>query len=792
MAFVVRSTNKSANCLGLRQSENPSDAPHIFSEANSSSNCEVNRNELVAFQSVLTADGHIGHMALKELPPAIIAFVLSLVCGGLQAAVHDELPQCGLHGIYRQRQSLIESPNYPDNYPVNTCWDYVIRSPYRCPTKFHIQFLDFKLELSEKCSRDYLAIGLENDGEDMDVLCGQVLGIKKYHTPDGVLRLRFLSDESPWTTGGGFRLLVTRLACEREDLAARGLDADDEDGVDVGDDDTVQVNAKLPSKKQHHHHHLLQPQQPQQQLPLNFTQQSPWGFNVGWPASVPPPLYPQGGPPGGFYLPPVGLPPQHSPPCVPQQQKEQLLQQQQQFLQQQQQQYLQQQQLLQQNPLQQQNLLQQQQLQQQRQLQQLQQQQQLLQQNPLQQQQQQQQLQQQQQQLPLISDQYQTSAFQPQAVTLKDYDSQGLQQFGGSLDLCCSSSFNQNHFYLSSPGFPRTVLNALLPNQQRDCVFYIEKSSPNVCRLRIQFKFFDFGQNSGGIGNGIAGGLGGAGIGGGLGGGFGGGGFSGGLGGQQSCTGDFLELDGQRYCGCRSGYVHKSHWGQGRKALRMRMGQSGSTTSNGFLLEIYQDQDSDGCRQDPGAGFGLGLGGGLQQQPQQQQQPQAGLGLGLGLWPQGGYPSLQQPLHSQIWPMQGGYPGYLNPGYPLPFAASPYRQSRRVSWARGLDEHQPSRVVETNSTRKEFYYFDGDEAFARSALDDEEDKLPVGVQVQPQALSQTQTQTQPQSQLATKAFEQSSCTFDYMEVLKLSVDTLWLTKPLCFSPLRSWFPNIFG
>ncbi|BFF95687.1 uncharacterized protein DMAD_13036 [Drosophila madeirensis] len=716
-------------------------------------------------------------MKLQQLPGLL--FVLNLLCRGLLAAVHDELPQCGLHGIYRQRQSLIESPNYPDNYPVNTCWDYVIRSPYRCPTKFHIQFLDFKLELSEKCSRDYLAIGLENDGEDMDVLCGQVLGIKKYHTPDGVLRLRFLSDDSPWTTGGGFRLLVTRLACEREDLAARGLEEDSEDQVVVDDVDTVQVSAKLPSKKQHlHHHHLLQPQKPQQpqQEALNFTQLSPWGLNVGWP-----PFYTQGAAPGGFYVPPVGV----SPPCLPQQQQnrqqqqQQLLQQQQQFLQQQQ--YLQQQQLLQQSPLQQQQLLQQQQ--QQRQLQQ-----QFQQQNPLQQQQllqQQQQFPQQQQQLPLISDQYQTSAFQPPKVTLKDYDSSSVQQFGGSLDLCCSSSFNQNHFYLSSPGFPRTVLNALLPNQQRDCVFHIEKSSPNVCRLRIQFKFFDFGQNAGGIGSGLAGGIGG-GV---AGGGFGGGSFgAGGLGAQQSCTGDFLELDGQRYCGCRSGYVHKSHWAQGRKALRMRMGQSGSSTSNGFLLEIYQDQDSDGCRQDQGAAFGLGL--------QQQQQPQAGLGLGLGLgiWPQGGYlqgpspvgyPALQQPLHPQMWPLQGGY---LNGGgYPLP-----YRQTRRVSWARGLDEHQPSRVVETNSTRKEFYYFDGDEAFARSALDDEEDKLPVGVTVQPQAQAQTQPQSLPQSQLVTKAFEQSSCTFDYMEVLKLSVDTLWLTKPLCFSPLRSWFPNIFG
>ncbi|XP_017006297.2 uncharacterized protein [Drosophila takahashii] len=702
-----------------------------------------------------------------ELPGVLLFIVLGVIrISKSLGAVHDELPQCGLHGVYRQRQSLVDSPNYPDNYPVNTCWDYVIRSPYRCPTKFHIQFLDFKLELSENCSRDYLAIGLNNDGDDMDVLCGQVLGIKKYHTPDGVLRLRFLSDDSPWTTNGGFRLLITRLACEREDLVARGLDGD-EDEVAV-DGDTVQVSAKSPPKKLHHHHHQQQqqqtPQQQQQQEPtFNFTQPNRLGFNFGLPPAL--------GYPAGFYPPPAGLAPQHSPPCAPQQQQQQLLQQQQE-----------QQRFLQQQFLQQQHLMQQQQLQLPQQQQQILQQQQLQQQILQQQQLQQQQLQlpqQQQQELPLISDQYQTTSFQPHAVTLKDYDSQTLQQFGGQLDLCCASSFNQNHFYLSSPGFPRTVLNYLLPNQQRDCVFYIEKSSPNVCRLRIQFKFFDFGQNSGGFGGGVSGG------------GFNGGGFNqgGGFGGQHNCNGDFLEVDGQRYCGCRSGYIHKSHWDQGRKALRMRIGQSSSTTSNGFLLEIFQDQDSDGCRQDVGSGFGLGL--------QQQQQPQRGLGVGLGvgLWPQVGFQpqlGLPHPQQQQLWPMQTGYPGFVS-NYPLPFAATPYRTARRISYARGIDAQQPSRVVETNSTRKEFYYFDGDEAFARTALEDEaEDKASLGVSTQPQSHLPLQSQLKTESPVVTKAFEQSSCSFDYMEVLKLSVDTLWLTKPLCFSPLRSWFPNIFG
>ncbi|EDW11367.2 uncharacterized protein LOC6575921 [Drosophila mojavensis] len=678
----------------------------------------------------------------------MLTYILHLISSGC-ALVHDELPQCTLQGVYRERQSLIESPNYPDTYPFNSCVDYVIRSPYRCPTKFHVQFLDFQLELSENCSRDYLAVGLQQDERDLDVLCGQVRGIKKYQTPDGILRLRFLSDDSPWTTGGGFRLLVTRLACEREEVTARGLDTDNGD-----DDDTVQVTAQLPSRKHHPHQGVAH---------RNFT------LPAAYPALPPYPGFS-----GGLYLP-------AAPPCndekLPlqlqlQQQQQQQLQQIQKQLQQQQQQQQPQQQFLQpQQFAQQQQLLLPQQQWQQLQLQWLQQQQQL------------------EQQLPSISDQYQTSSFQAPNALLRDYD----PQFGGQVDLCCISSFNQAHFYLSSPGFPRTVLNALLPNQQRDCVFYLEKSSQNVAGLRIQFKFFDFGHSSGGIYPAQA------------------------VPGVSSCTGDFIEIDGQRYCGCRSGHIHKSFWPQGRKALRLRMGQSGATPTNGFLLEIFHDQDTSnyglignnpltqpglGGYQSQLAGIQPQLGGlqtqlgGLQSQLGGLQPQLGGLTQFGGLQSQlgglqsqfglGGYrPSLvgYQP-QSPLWP---SYPGRL-PSYPLsplsPLLPTPYRQSRQSgSWAyaRGLDAQQPSRVVETNSTRKEFYYFDADEAFARAALDNDEGDVKA-----------TSTTTPRPVKLSTKAFEQSSCTFDYMEVLRLSVDTLWLTKPICFAPIRSWFSNIFG
>ncbi|XP_030384003.1 uncharacterized protein LOC115631417 [Scaptodrosophila lebanonensis] len=671
-------------------------------------------------------------MLLKDcLGFAISLWLCAEICF---AAVHEDL-KCGLSGVYRQRQSVIASPNYPNNYPMNTCLDYVIRSPYRCSTKFHIQFLDFQLELSENCKNDYMAVGLQNDGDDMDVLCGHVVGIKKYRTLDGVLRLRFFTDDSPWTTARGFKLIVTRLACEREDLS-RGLD------VDVDEEDTVEINSLNPSKK------LLSPGIFQPQLFQNVSQQSqhipqtrPY-LNPNTPASAL----------DGIYLPVYGnglssLPvstaqhwqtpgsPLIAQPCINTEQNHQQLrqlQQLQQKLQQDQNQALQQQlshrpdtsvQLLPPHEVQ----------------------------------------QLQHQQLPAISDQYLTNAFQPIAPTLKDYDPQSLQQFGGQVDLCCATSFSQAHFYLSSPGFPRTLFANFLPTPQRDCAFYIEKSSPNVCRLRINLKYFDFGQSSEGVGSqSLSPGL------------------PQSLGVQRSCTQDFIEIDGQRYCGCRSGNVHKSYWGEGRKALRMRVGYSG-LQSNGFLLEIFQDQDDNGCRDTVPLALGIGgniagnvggnLGGNLGSNfggnlggnfvagfPQFLQQPNVGLWPPRPLWQASGY----------------GYPLQQFQQFPLPL--TPYRQGREVAWARGLEAHQPTRVIETNSTHKEFYYYDADEAFARAAATGKRAEQSDGTG----------------SQVNIKAFEQSSCSFDYMEVLKLSVDTLWLTKPLCFAPFRTWLSNIFG
>lgn len=110
---------------------------------------------------------------------------------------------CG--GIFKNNQHLIQSPGYPNNYGHNLECEYTLMAPFVCRNHFHVQFIDFDVEPSRNCSKDYVRVGEE------DVLCGQVIGIKKYETEAGVLKIKLVTDG--WMSGKGFQLLVTRLPC---------------------------------------------------------------------------------------------------------------------------------------------------------------------------------------------------------------------------------------------------------------------------------------------------------------------------------------------------------------------------------------------------------------------------------------------------------------------------------------------------------------------------------------------------------------------------------------------------
>nr|XP_014086872.1 uncharacterized protein LOC106615258 [Bactrocera oleae] len=729
-----------------------------------------------------------------------LILLLGLSCL-VSGATHDELPQCSLSGVYKTRQSVVESPNYPNNYPISACWDYVIRSPYRCPTKFHIQFLDFHLESSANCTNDYLAIGVENDGDDMDLLCGQVIGIKKYHTPGGILRLRFFSDSSPWTTARGFKLLITRLACEREDYLRENLDTNDEDTEEI----------LAPSSN------FQPPQAIVPQLFRNWTQVAqhvpyPTPPLFGWNLPAPPPpafgnLYgPQLNPqynklnegikpckPEQAYLSPYPTYPQYPVLGYRSNNVQTLVSSDQ---------YVSDWQLGAQSK----------------------------------------QLGEEQEQI-LKTKSLVKSGNEPQprqqffGAALPGAQLAGLQPtalpphnapFGGvpfgamqpatlqedsalfdntqavvttaSTQHCCTSYFHQKRFYLSSPGFPRTAFTSLLPTQQRDCQFGLEKNADNICRLRIEFKFFDFGQTYVGTGT-----------------------TQGNINvaistSRDVCTEDFIEINGERFCGCRTGYIYTSPWGLGAKQIRMRMGYSG-LSSSGFLLEIYQEEcqdtafvqpqrpahDTPTTVSRPGVTQGQVSVGQLnainhpnvhnpvhQTTFNRHQLPAYPQPSYFAQQPQTHLPPDQIPYHPlqtptvnpflttqqpQFWPpaTQQPYAGMPSP-FP-PFGVPPvplYRHARTSSSiAAAASTNQPMTVVETNSTRKEYYYFDGDEAFGRLRANDEPDDV-------------------DRNGVTPSAAVRDRCSYSTMDALRLTVDRLWITKPTCYAPLRSWFSNVFG
>ncbi|KAI8124834.1 hypothetical protein FF38_12488 [Lucilia cuprina] len=762
----------------------------------------------------------------------------------IRSHTHDEIPKCTLTGVHKTRQTVLESPNYPNNYKPDTCWDYVIRSPYKCPTTFHIQFLDFYLESSNGCKNDYLAIGLENADDDMDVLCGQVVGIKKYHTPDGVLRLRFFADDSPWTTGKGFKLLITRLACEREELLLRKLKDHDKDD-EPDNDDTVAVSA--PSG------HFKPPESELMQIFRNLTGQEqyqtvpvPPVFGLNYPTQLPSPPYPATGTvyvpasesrgplpnyPGsnvqtsctddngqqrqlpnyygalnGNQLAPYAnslggnIQPNYLPSYVASNTVNQLPS----------------------------------------------------------------------QQAALVGavnngfftnprDQY-IGSWSSTPSLLRAYDNTI-----DSLETCCVSAFQQKRLYLSSPGFPRTVFSNILPNyQKRDCVFRLQKSSSSVCRLRLDFKFFDFGQSYHGTGS-----------------------YMGNIGmpaiqnTQNVCREDFIEIDNQRFCGCRSGNMYTSYWtNAGDKKLRMRMGYSG-VPSGGFLLELVQEECSETqlammtTKRPPTMNPNLINNQLIGTQPVQLAQPAL-----LGQQQQNLYPGQQQSINGALYPSQqqqqqqnfyggsylGNYPAqqsflqnplqqsnYLGqqqqqqlfnnpagfstnlqqqnpflaqqqqqqlqslqnnnlyqPSYPSQFGSNYLSQPDfqhnllqqqgfannpfglpQMRYARSYGDQQPVTVVETNSTRKEYYYSPDNDS-----LNINEDLPLMSRSSSSESSSKWDRKdtnvSEKNESTGNSVRESRKCSFDMGDILRLSVDILWITKPICYAPQRNWFTNWIG
>ncbi|XP_031632130.1 CUB and sushi domain-containing protein 2 [Contarinia nasturtii] len=119
--------------------------------------------------------------------------------------------------------------------------------------------------------------------------------------------------------------------------------------------------------------------------------------------------------------------------------------------------------------------------------------------------------------------------------------------FTPNLPGCCVNVYNQQKFYLISPGFGSE------PQFYSDCLYFIERHHSNVCRLRIEFKYFLLGGGQ-----------------------------------QRQCTHSFLEIDGRRFCGCKTGSTYYTQWGQSPKSIRF-VNVPGFGEIQGFLLEITQE-----------------------------------------------------------------------------------------------------------------------------------------------------------------------------------------------------------
>ena len=116
------------------------------------------------------------------------------------------------------------------------------------------------------------------------------------------------------------------------------------------------------------------------------------------------------------------------------------------------------------------------------------------------------------------------------------------------LPQCCRNSYNQNRFILISQGFPSLFV------KNNDCLFVIHRSSPNVCRLKIIFKYFLLEDSR-----------------------------------QFGCINNFVEIDGQRICGCKTNFVYETLWGSEPKIIRMRTISGQFVNPQGFVLDIVQE-----------------------------------------------------------------------------------------------------------------------------------------------------------------------------------------------------------
>uniref|UniRef100_A0A182X118 CUB domain-containing protein n=1 Tax=Anopheles quadriannulatus TaxID=34691 RepID=A0A182X118_ANOQN len=237
-----------------------------------------------------------------------------------------------------------------------------------------------------------------------------------------------------------------------------------------------------------------------------------------------------------------------------------------------------------------------------------------------------------------------------------------------------------------------------------DCVVQVQRHSPLTCRLVISFKFFLFGNDQ-----------------------------------YPGCAGGFVEIDGQRICGCRTGQVYRTaDFGPyPSKPIRIYSRAGRFPTVQGFVLDVYQEE----CPQR----FPLKRSDGTDRERM-----------------------VERPVRNR-------------PSFEMARA-----EGRQLATA------VPVHTVQTTNTTQQqithhYYWYNLDEAEPIKRPQDVPSVAARESQQQPAALHQRPVGLWPHSQKivplppGTPAAGPNRCLFSTLDWLRLKLDWLWIFKPVCLA-----------
>uniref|UniRef100_A0A182IC08 Uncharacterized protein n=1 Tax=Anopheles arabiensis TaxID=7173 RepID=A0A182IC08_ANOAR len=239
---------------------------------------------------------------------------------------------------------------------------------------------------------------------------------------------------------------------------------------------------------------------------------------------------------------------------------------------------------------------------------------------------------------------------------------------------------------------------------REDCVVQVQRHSPLTCRLVISFKFFLFGNDQ-----------------------------------YPGCAGGFVEIDGQRICGCRTGQVYRTaDFGPyPSKPIRIYSRAGRFPTVQGFVLDVYQEE----CPQR----FPLKRSDGTDRERM-----------------------VERPVRNRL----------------------SFEMARAEG--RQLAAAVPVHTVQlTNTTQQQithhYYWYNLDEAEPIKRPQDVPNVAAQESQQQPAALHQRPVGLWPHSQKivplppATPAAGPNRCLYSTLDWLRLKLDWLWIFKPVCLA-----------